>query len=316
MTLPGFPNATRLTMRWHDAWELALYGDNGFFRRQAPADHFRTSANSSGLFAAAIWRLIQDEQLDAVVDMGAGRGELLTELHRLSAGTLTLTGVEVAERPAGLPDAIGWQHELPQRIKGLLIANEWLDNIPCDVVEADENGVVRFVSVDTSTGEENLGEACLDPWLDQWWPLQAGERAEIGSPRDAAWADAVGRVEGIAIAIDYGHTADDRPIFGSMRSYLGGVEVDVIPDGSRDVTAHVAVDSVAAAVGATLRRQADALAALGVSGKRPPLDLASCDPAAYIRALSDAGLSSELTARGGWGDFWWMSSDTRPSVKD
>lgn len=295
---------------------MALYGDEGFFRRQAPADHFRTSVNSSGLFAAAIWRLVQSEGLHSVVDVGAGRGELLTELHRLSGGALHLTGVEVADRPADLPGAINWRPGLPHRIEGLLIANEWLDNIPCDVVEADSEGVVHHLTVDAVTGREARDSRCDDPWLTRWWPLGPGERAEIGTPRDEAWAEAVSRVDGVALAIDYGHTAADRPLFGSLRSYREGLEVDVIPDGSRDVTAHVAVDSVAAAVGATLTQQSDALIALGVNGTRPPLELAHSDPTAYVRALSAAGLAAELTARGGWGDFWWMSVDTRRSMED
>ena len=63
---------------------------------------------------------------------------------------------------------------------------------------------------------------------------------------------------GIAIAVDYGHLADGRPPFGSLRSYRDGTEVDVAVDGSCDVTAHVAVDAVADRVGATLVRQRDA----------------------------------------------------------
>lgn len=294
-----------------------MYGDNGFFRRQAPADHFRTGVNSSGTFAAAIWRLIRNEDLHAVVDVGAGRGELLTELHRLSDGTLSLLGVEIADRPAGLPPAIGWAHDLPAHIDGLLIANEWLDNIPCDVVEADADGVPRHLLVDPGTGEESLGPICTDPWLARWWPLTApGQRAEIGTRRDEAWSDAVRRVDGIALAIDYGHTADDRPVFGSLRSYRDGREVDVVPDGKRDITAHVAVDSAAAASGAVVTRQSESLRALGVSGARPPLELATSDPVAYLQALSDASRSAELTAAGGWGDFHWMRVDTRPGMKD
>ena len=84
-----------------------------------------------------------------------------------------------------------------------------------------------------------------------------------------------------------------------------------MPDGSRDVTAHVAVDAVAARTGATLVRQRDALAELGVDGTRPPLDLATADPPAYVAALARASESAELRARGGWGDFWWLTTDTR-----
>lgn len=302
-------------IRWRDAWQQALYGDDGFFRHHSPVDHFRTSVNSSGLFAEAVWRLVQAEGIDNVVDMGAGRGELLHHLHRLSGGTIGLTGVEIADRPQGLPPAIGWAAGLPDRIDGLLIANEWLDDIPCDVAEVDEAGRTRFVLVDPSNGRETLGEECTDPWLEQWWPMaEPGDRAEIGTPRDEAWSDAVSRVSGIALAIDYGHTRADRPVLGSLRSYREGVETEVVPDGRRDVTAHVAVDSAAAAARSTLSRQSQSLRDLGVSGERPPIALARTDPQAYVRALADASASAELTARGGWGDFWWIRTDTRTTV--
>lgn len=301
---------------WRQAWQSALYGTEGFFRRQNPANHFRTSANSGPQFAEAIWQLIQAHNFDTVVDVGAGRGELLEHLHSRSDGALQLSGIEIADRPEGLAGAIGWSDELPDHIDGLLIANEWLDNIPCDVVEADENGDVRSVLIDPRTGIETLGDECADPWLGSWWPLDhPGQRAEIGRPRDEAWADAVARVDGIAIAIDYGHTRDDRPCTGSLRSYRDGHETDVRPDGTRDVTAHVAVDSVAAAVSASVSRQTERLAALGVSGTRPPLELAHTDPAGYLRALSAAGMATELKARGGWGDNWWIWTDTRTGVQ-
>jgi SAM-dependent MidA family methyltransferase len=297
---------------WRDAWHDALYGPEGFFLHSRPADHFRTSVTSSDVFAAAVARLVREAELEAVVDLGAGGGELLTRLHAIDP-RLRLTGVELAPRPEELPTDIGWTDVLPHSIEGLLIAHEWLDNIPCEVVELDEHGVVRLVVVETVSGEESLGEPVQSDWLDRWWPLtEPGTRAEVGEPRDEAWADAVARVRGIALAVDYGHAAEARPPFGSLASFADGQERDVVPDGSRDVTAHVAVDSVAALTGATVERQRDALARLGVDGTRPPLDLATADPAAYVAALSRASESAELRARGGWGDFWWLTTDTRP----
>jgi SAM-dependent MidA family methyltransferase len=294
---------------WRDAWQHALYGDGGFFRTARPVDHFRTSAHV-GLFAAGVAELARRTSATTVVDMGAGAGELLIALHDLLPGT-RLVGVEIAERPSGLPGDIAWTDRLPDRIDGLLIANEWLDNIACTVVEVDDAGVAREVLVDPATGDETLGGACDSAWLREWWPLhEPGQRAEIGATRDIAWADAVARVHGTAIAIDYGHLRDDRPPFGSLRSYAEGHEVDVRPDGSRDVTAHVAVDAVATASGSRLMRQRDALALLGLDGARPPLDLAHSDPAEYIRALGRAGEAGELLARGGLGDFWWIIADT------
>jgi SAM-dependent MidA family methyltransferase len=226
----------------------------------------------------------------------------------------------VAARPAGLDPAVAWTTALPESVEGLVVANEWLDDIPCHVVEVDTEGVVRVVHVDPATGTESLGSALssasvpasLGAWLERWWPLEGrppGTRAEVGSTRDAAWADVVRRVEhGITVAVDYGHTAADRPAHGTLRSYQGGREVDVLPDGSRDVTASLAVDAVADRVGGVVRRQRDVLHDLGVTGTRPDVALAGTDPMAYVAALSLAGEAAELTATGGLGDFWWVQT--------
>ena len=290
---------------WREAWERALYAEDGFFRSSRPADHFRTNVHIPA-FAGAIAELVRRADARRVHDVGAGGGELLRALHELLPG-VELVGVELAQRPDDLPDEIDWVEELPQEMDDFVIANEWLDNIPCDVVEVDDEGVVRKVLVDPATGAETLGDEYALQWLDRWWPLtEPGERAEVGLMRDGAWSDVVSRVRGITIAIDYGHTREDRPPFGTLRSYADGRETDVVPDGSRDVTAHVAVDSVAATVGARVIRQRDALVALGLDGARPPLALAQSDPSAYVRALAAAGEAGELIATGGLGDFWWI----------
>ena len=319
MTSLGIPAVPPPTSQptWKQAWDAALYGAEGFFRREAPAAHFRTSVHASPLFARALVRMTREAGLETVVDIGAGRGELLAAMHALDPG-LDLLGVEVAARPGDLAPGIAWTTALPEAVEGVVVANEWLDNIPCHVVEVDEAGAVRMVHVDPATGEERLGRpvdhsqvpTTLGGWLDRWWPLDArepGTRAEVGTSRDTAWADVVGRVtRGIALAVDYGHTREDRPPFGSVRSYRDGREVDVLPDGSRDVTAHVAVDAVASATGGRLRRQRDALRELGVDGGRPDLAGATSDPAGYVRALAGATEAAELTATGGLGDFWWV----------
>ena len=316
--MPPLPPRTAAPS-WRTAWDTALYGPDGFFRRNAPADHFRTAVHGSDLMAQAFLRLVRDTGLDTVVDVGAGRGELLLALHRL-APDLELLAVEVAPRPPDLPDAIAWSPVLPDSVDGLVVAHEWLDNIPCHVVAVDERGVVRVVHVDPSTGDESLGHPVtgsgvppsMGQWLDLWWPLdtrEPGTRAEIGTSRDLAWADVVRRVSrGLAVAVDYGHTRETRPPSGSLRSYLHGRAVPVVPDGSRDVTAHVAVDSVAAAVGGALTTQAQALQALGVSGDRPPVSLATEHPTAYVEALAGAAKASDLAAAEGLGDFYWVVS--------
>ncbi|MFY1678150.1 SAM-dependent methyltransferase [Streptomyces sp. WMMC905] len=317
---------------WRAATRDALYGPEGFYRGPGgrPAAHFRTSVHASPLFARAVARLLRrvdsaldhPERLD-FVDLAAGRGELVTGvLGALPAGVadrVRAHAVEIADRPEDLDARVTWRSEPPPGAVGLLFANEWLDNVPVDVAEVDAGGIARHVLVD-ALGNERLGERITGEdaaWLGRWWPLPAvpGLRAEIGAPRDAAWAGAVGSLaRGLAVAVDYAHTRASRPPFGTLTAYRDGGEVAPVPDGSRDLTAHVAIDSCArAGAGAgpatRLYRQRDALRALGVSGARPPLALASTRPHAYVRALADAGEAAELTAPGGLGDFRWLAQD-------
>ncbi|MGW4153081.1 SAM-dependent methyltransferase [Micromonospora chersina] len=353
----------------------ALYGPDGFFvSGPGPAAHFRTSVHASPVFASCLLRLLSS--LDAalghpspfdVVDVGAGRGELLRSLS-LAVGvsgeptrsgrsglippragspeTLTttaaagvspptepatlgsspaapvplaqrvrLTAVEKAPRPEDLPPQIEWLDEIPQGITGLLVATEWLDNVPLDLAVDTSEGW-RYLLVDPATGEESTGDPVTPEdadWLKQWWPSPAPASAEIGRSRDEAWADAVGRLDrGLALGVDYGHLRSGRPVGGTLTGYRGGRQVSPVPDGSCDVTAHVAMDSLASAgervarCAYTLVSQREGLRALGADGGRPPLSLASRDPAGYLRALAAASAVAELTDPAGLGGHWWL----------
>ncbi|TNH30829.1 hypothetical protein FHG89_05320 [Micromonospora orduensis] len=384
-----------MSIPWRDAMSHALYGPDGFFvAGTGPADHFRTSVHASPAFAAALLRLLS--QVDAalghparldVVDVGAGRGELLRALVGLAVGVsgepahsgrsglippragspetptptasarrspddpspvaarpslaerIRFTAVEYANRPENLPEEINWTAEIPNEINGLLLATEWLDNVPLEVAVHTTDGW-RYVLVDPDSGVETVGElvnaADLD-WLLKWWPTpsastgadsdpdlaltwtdatsgsESGLRAEIGRPRDEAWANAVRKISrGLAVAVDYGHLRDGRPVDGTLTGYRGGRQVPPVLDGTTDVTAHVAMDSVASAGAAVARcayslvPQSEALRALGADGGRPPLSLAGTDPAGYVRALAAASAVAELTDPAGLGGHWWL----------
>ncbi|MER8185604.1 SAM-dependent methyltransferase [Kitasatospora sp. NPDC094015] len=316
-------------MQWRPAMEQALYGaDGGFYRRpEGPAGHFRTSVHASPHYARAVLRLLSevDEALGrperlAFVDVGAGRGELTAAVLAGAgpglAARLRPYAVELAGRPAGLPEAVVWTDRVPEGVRGLLFANEWLDNVPLDVAERDGHGVLRYVEV-SPAGEERLGDRLAPAdarWAERWWPK--GDRVELGGPRDAAWAAAVGALEGgLAVAVDYAHRRADRPPFGTLAGFRAGREVRPVPDGSCDVTAHVALDAVAVpAVHSLWTTQREALHALGVHGARPPLALASSDPVGYLRALSGAGEAAELTDPAGLGGFGWLAQAVRMPV--
>ena len=321
-------------MTWRAAMQQALYGTGGFYQRgERPAAHFRTSVHTSARYAAAVLALLRHTdaalghppQLD-LVDVGAGQGELLGQVLMLAgqlpetgpplAGRINAHAAEVAPRPPGADDRITWAAVPPARITGLVVASEWLDNIPLDVAEQGTDGP-RLVLVDPGTGAERTGPAVSGTdlaWQRRWWPLgQPGERAELGHPRCAAWADVIGRLDrGLALAADYGHRLGSRPACGTIAAYLDGRPVRPIPDGSRDITAHVAIDACAAAgiaAGASLTvltTQRAALRALGLTGCRPLPSQASADPAGYLAGLRRAAEEAELTDPAGFGAFSWL----------
>ena len=323
--------------------DRALYGPGGFYvAGDGAAGHFRTSVSASPsvreVFAGALGELLgrvdaalgRPDPLD-LVDVGAGTGALLESiLASIGSGIdarIRATAVEVRPAPTGLSPRIGWNDGVPE-LTGLLIANEWLDNVAVDIVADD-----RVLLVDP-TGAESAGPA-LRPedaeWLDRWWPT--GVRRELGLHRDSAWVQAVSQVaRGLAVAIDYAHSASGRPSYGTLIGFRRGRETDPVPDGSCDMTAHVAIDSVALAGELSAARTADrsaaraadtsragaagvqgvhtfladqrmALRCLGVSGRRPEY---AADPAGYAAALQRASDSAELLDPAGLGAFTWL----------
>jgi SAM-dependent MidA family methyltransferase len=271
---------------FREAWQTALYGPDGFYRRERPAAHFRTSVHASALFGQAIARLARAVDADQVVDIGAGSGEL--------GKVVRAEGLPVVE--------IELDDDLPSSLTGLVIANEWLDNIPCELVEWDDDGVPRYLSAGLTQG--NVVDGNDLHWLQQWWPGEPGDRAEIGRTRDEAWAAVVDRLAdgALAIAIDYGHLRSDRPPYGTVTGFRAGRECEPVLDGSCDVTAHVAWDSL----DGSLVLQRDALRALGVSAARPSLELAQTEPLRYVAELSSAGEAAELLDPSGLGGFGWV----------
>jgi putative S-adenosyl-L-methionine-dependent methyltransferase len=307
---------------WFDAWVGAAYGSDGFWSRERPADHFRTGAGTGTLLAEAVAALLATTPaVRTVVDVGAGDGALLTGLSRLRP-ELALLGVDRRPRPPELPASVGWRTDhwdvragrwrhgpdgwlAPTPGPVLLLAVEWLDDLPTPVVQATGTGW-REVDVGPD-GTEQPGQPVSGPaaaWAARWWP--DGRRAELGLTRDQAWAGLVAAAlarGGLALAVDYGHRRDARPCAGTLTAYAEGRLRPVRPDPGLNLTAHVAVDALAAAGEAqgaqTLRLQRQQ----AVLDELVPLGPASPDP---LQDLVRRSERAALRAARVWGDLWWL----------
>ncbi len=309
---------------WAQAWQAALYGPHGFYRRpEGPAGHFTTSTHDplGTVFAEAIVTLARRDAATRIIDIGCGRGELVTQIHRLALD-LTLTGIDVVGRPDELPADIGWiraegGNRLPDDLHSLtdvlVVAHEWLDVIPCPVLEIDHEGQPHIVLVDPDTGVEALAPDPPSPadlaWCAAHWPLDGlshGDRIEVGHPRDLAWQELLARIDsGTLLAVDYGHTAHRRPAEGTLTAYARGGPTSPVPDGSCDITAHVAMDSLP---GATLRTQRESLIELGLAIDPVSHSLATLDPPAYVAHLARQGVVRQLLDPLGLGGFLWATA--------
>jgi hypothetical protein len=308
---------------WFDAWVESAYGAEGFWRLHSPDAHFRTPATSGPMIAEMLATLIdRQEGVNSVVDIGAGNGRLLQELSAIRPD-LQLLGIDMRTRPAELPETVGWAQDLwdvrygcwtsgeagaalggPEPV--MIICCEWLDDLPCPVVTRYADGWREVIINDDGT--EHAGPRLDDEqlaWADLWWP--GGDRAEIGLTRDRAWAELIKLIRkrgGSALMIDYGHTAERRPLAGSLAAYRDGRALEPVAGAGAGVnlTAHVAVDAVRAAgeaLGATTTfcgLQSEVVPEL-LQPESPPDPVVDLD-----RRSQRAALSSEYV----WGSHWWL----------
>ncbi|WP_207555826.1 SAM-dependent methyltransferase [Intrasporangium flavum] len=321
---------------WREAWHAALYAPGrGFYvSGGGPAEHFTTATHGPpGAALARALLALPQHPVRLVVDVGAGRGELAAQLRAAldetdasdasdEGSSVRVVAVDVVDRPAGLDERIEWVRspggaELPPGLDDLedclVVAHEWLDVVPCTVAEVDASGVLRVVLVDPATGQERLGDPLGGPDLDwalEHWPASArGDRVEVGRDRDLAWAGLVARVRsGTLVAVDYAHTRGARPTHGTLVGYASGHLTAPVPDGSCDVTAHVAVDTLDADETPTQR---EALRRLGVTATVPPHALATQDPLGYLAALERTGAEARLVDPAGFGGFRWAVKRVR-----
>lgn len=266
--------------------EIALYDPDGFFGgqtlRSERGGDFLTSPEVSRLFGETLARYVEQEHRRIgdpfeVVEVGAGSGSLLGPL----LDTYPVEAWAVEASPAARkalesvlpPDRI--LADMPDRIRGVLIANELLDNLPMALAQCvDGDWRERWVGLEG----DGLGfvDADVRPEVRQWLDAYAGEVADGGwvevqlAARD--WlSSTIERLEaGSVVVIDYGDTAENllpRRQDGTLRTYrshhLGPHPLD--EPGATDITADVNFTALID-VGSqpSLHRQDDFLAELGL----------------------------------------------------
>jgi SAM-dependent MidA family methyltransferase len=246
--------------RWRERWSK-----DGFYRDHTPYQHFDTFIQHSEHLGNVLSTWLTDVNGGRVeiVDLGAGDGGLASSLSTLLP-TAIVHAVDVRQRPAHLSSDVAWhtldvtRERLPHldaKATPVLIAHEFLDDVPCDVVEVDNSGTCIWMHAD-GNGFLTPGDVVEDQgtrdWIHRWWPpLRPGMRIEVGLARDQLWHRLLRTWPNtIGIAIDYGHTLRERMIGtwdgGTVTGYRNGHQVVPQLDGHTNVTAHVAVDAIAA----------------------------------------------------------------------
>jgi SAM-dependent MidA family methyltransferase len=251
-------------LRFDEYLSTALYGEHGFYTTVGQAGRrgdFITSPEVGPLFGAVLerWVAAQHERLGepddfTIVEVGAGPGTLARSLLLAAPKWM---GRYVAVEPSAAqrsqhPDGVESLAAMPTKpFRGVIIANELLDNLPFRLAVFDGGWREATVSVATTGAlSEQLVGAPAD-WA--WLPSSAphGARVPVQSAA-AAWVrDARSLlIEGTVLAIDYctGRTADlaRLPWREWLRTYRGHERgVHYLRDvGAQDITAQVCVDQL------------------------------------------------------------------------
>lgn len=248
--------------------DLALYDpEEGFYARPPVGEegHFVTSPHVSPAFGDLIARQLAEswEALGRpgrfdVVEVGAGDGTLALQILAAVravpdlAAALRYTAVERTPGARATLEASGLRArgslEEAGTVTGCVLANEVLDNLPFHRLRERRGRVAEvFVGLDGDRLVEVEGEPTRDAIDSLDRPLRPGEERPVSQAASALVRDLAPMIErGYAFLLDYGFGGEDPP--GPVHAYREHrVLADVLDEpGSRDVTAAVDLEAVAA----------------------------------------------------------------------
>lgn len=345
-------------VRFSDFMDAALYEPHtGFYATRGAAGRrsdFLTSPEVGPLFGALVarrldqvWEEIGRPDPFAVVEVGAGPGTLARTVAIARpdcSPALRYLQVEVSERQRSAhgEHLDGWVGELdasevrafiegggpgprfassssmPSVVRGVVLANELLDNLPFDIVRRGSGPTSQLLEVHEVDGERTFVpvdvdlpvemRALLDSLpADVWVPWQQRARSWI--------TDALSRLaQGRVVVVDYGEPTAalaGREPFGWLRTYAGHERGDHPLEhvGAQDITADVAIDQLTLDNPAQVcTTQREWLLALGIEelveeGRRVWRERAAAPDLVALRARSRVGEAEALLDPEGLGGF-------------
>ncbi len=268
--------------------DISLYHPElGYYARAAQrtgrAGDFFTSVDVGPIFGellarqfAEMWRLTGGPTFD-LVEAGAGNGRLARDVldaareHDLdfyNAVRLVLVELSPAARAAQAATLGAHASKLaassallPERVTGVIYANELLDALPTHAVTMSAEGLREvFIDVRDGTFEECLREVSTPKIIEYLAragaTLSPGWRAEVNlAAEDWVRTASKALVRGFLLVIDYGH--EEQELYEASHS-AGTItmfrqhttEGDLQDPGGADITAHVDLTAV--------RREAEA----------------------------------------------------------
>ena len=259
-------------LRFDEFMEMCLYDqDEGFYGagrvRPGEQSDFLTAPEVSPWFGRLLGRWVAkvSDGDDVLVEVGSGSGSLLEPLLEEVADRLSPTYAveassrareEISGRAAGV-EAVAGIDGVPSGGRGVVIANELLDNLPFRLADRHDGGWLeyRIADLDGTLTMEQRRDEDLSAWCDRDIgdvPSGSLMAAQIEAAR---WVkDVIGHFDTVQIClIDYAATTSElarRPRNDVVRTYHGhraGFDFLTEP-GTRDITTDVNIDTITRAV--------------------------------------------------------------------
>lgn len=319
-------------IRFDEYMATALYGEHGFYTsgtgRAGRRGDFITSPEVGPLFGSVLARALDSwwEEQGApedfyIYEVGAGPGTLARSIlaanprclgdHPARYVCVELSAIQRASHPTGVT-SVG---ELPSGLlRGVVIANELLDNMPFRLLVNDGQWGEAWVTFHNGSLNEIVRPIPADILAP--WPGVLGARVPV-QHRAADWVREIrSRLHGRMVLIDYtaATTAElaQRPWRDWLRTYVGhgrGVHYLHNP-GEQDITTDVCLDQIIASVGEPdgLRSQSQFLQRWGIDelvaeGRRVWTENAARPDLAAMKMRSRISEAEALVDPTGLGSF-------------